>query len=88
MNDIYTTKKYSENDKLILQEILNALENTLIPSVYNSEKARHNSQGHKVKTGAYKQKNARQAVYGKTIYQGKLHEFKLYKKISTYYATI
>ena len=73
MNDIYTTKKYSENDKVILQEILNALENTLIPTVY-CESKNSRQYGHKVKTGAIIQKNARQTVYGKTMYKGKLHE--------------
>jgi hypothetical protein len=56
----YIKTKLSEQDKYILEEIYEELENITIPTSYRSK----NGQGHKIKTGAVSQKNARQTIFG------------------------
>jgi hypothetical protein len=58
----------SIQDKQILLEVEEALEQITLPTTYRE---RGHSQGHSVKTGANKQKGARQACFGYTHSQGK-----------------
>lgn len=69
---MYKTRKYTNQDKEILNELIDALNNTHIRKTFTNAEARHLCQGHSVKTGANFQKEARQTIYGKRKYQGKV----------------
>ena len=65
----YTRTKLSQEDKDILKEIYEELEDITIPTTYKSNDK--NGAHHAVKTGAVSQKNARQSVFGIINYRGK-----------------
>jgi hypothetical protein len=64
----YIRTKLSDKDKDILQDICDNLENITIRKSYDSGKT---PRGHPLRTGTFKQKNARQTMFGKVYYQGK-----------------
>ena len=70
----YTRTKLSEEDKDILDEIYDELEEITLPLSYRKGGM---EQGHSVRTGACSQKQARQVCFGYTKYQGK-------KQLSSY----
>lgn len=65
----YIRTKLSPEDKEILQEIYQELEDINIPTTYKSNEK--NGAHHAVKTGAVSQKDARQTVFGIINYRGK-----------------
>ena len=69
----YIIKKLSEEDRDILNNIYDKLEEITIPKRYQRTAA----QGHSLRTGACNQKNARQVCFGYTTYRGK-------KKLSSF----
>ena len=69
---MYKTRKYSKRDKELLNKIVDALDDTSIKKQYVNAGSRRKCQGHCVKTGAIVQKEARQTIYGKRKYQGKV----------------
>jgi len=68
--------KLSNKDSKILSDIYNALEKILLPTTYQKT----GGQGHQVRTGATKQKGARQALFG-------IRNFRKGKQYSKYYRT-
>ena len=74
----YITKKISEEDRDILYDIYNELEEINLPTTFSSKgiKGHH----HAVKIGVSNQKNARQACFGVVKYQGKYTLSKYIKK--------
>jgi hypothetical protein len=72
----YTITKLSHEDKDILKEIYEELEDITIPTTYQKT----GGQGHQIKTGSNKQKDARQTSFGLTKYQGKTLQSKSTKK--------
>lgn len=71
----YIKTKLTKADKEILEEIYEELEEITLPISYRKQKA--NSQGHRLRTGGYSQKRARQVCFGYTKWQGK-------KQLSSY----
>ena len=65
----YIKTKLSLDDKDILEDIYEELEEITIPTTYRKEKGK--GPHHSIKTGTTTQKNARQTVFGLTTYQGK-----------------
>lgn len=74
--DDYIKTKLSKNDKDILKEIYEELENITIPTTYQ----KCGGQGHQIRTGTIKQKQARQTSFGKIRFQGKIQNSKYTKK--------
>ena len=72
----YIRTKLSEEDKEILQEIYEELEEITLPTTFSSNKGKH----HAVKTGVTKQKQARQTCFGLVKYKGKITESQYAKK--------
>ena len=72
----YIKTKLSEKDKDILNKIYNELEGITLPLSYRKG-GELQTQGHRVRTGACSQPNARQVCFGYTKYQGK-------KQLSSY----
>ena len=72
----YIKTKLSKNDKEILNDIYHELENITIPTTYQ----KCGGQGHQIRTGTNKQKQARQTSFGKIRFQGKLQNSKSTKK--------
>ena len=74
----YVRTKLSEQDRDILDDIYNELEEITLPTTFSSqsEKGRH----HAIKIGVTKQKNARQACFGIVKYKGKYTCSKYLKK--------
>jgi hypothetical protein len=66
----YIKTKLSEEDKEILEEIYEELEEITLPTTFSNYKGKH----HAVKTGVTKQKQARQTCFGLVKYKGKLTE--------------
>lgn len=64
----YIKTKLSEEDKEILEEIYEELEEITLPLTYRKK---GKSQGHQVRTGSNKQKQARQTCFGYTLHQSK-----------------
>ena len=63
----YIRTKLSEEDKEILEEIYEELEEITIPTRFQKVGA----QGHSLRTGACNQKKARQVCFGYSLYRGK-----------------
>ena len=74
----YKRMKLSVQDKSILNEIYDELEKIKLRKTYRKTKI--NNQGHKIRTGAYKQKNAYQGCFGLTRFRGKSFESSFQKK--------
>lgn len=73
---VYEKNKLSKEDKEILSEIYEELEEITLPSTYQKT----GGQGHQVRTGSVKQKNARQSVFGYSNYKQKKQLSKFTKK--------
>jgi hypothetical protein len=73
---VYEKNKLSKEDKEILIEIYEELEEITLPSTYQKT----GGQGHQVRTGSVKQKNARQSVFGYSNYKQKKQLSKFTKK--------
>ena len=69
--------KLSVKDKTILKELYEELEEITIPTTYQKK----GGQGHQIRTGTNKQKDARQTSFGKIYFQGK---YKLSKSSEKY----
>ena len=69
--------KLTVEDKEILAEIYDELEDITIPSTYRSNSI---SLGHSSRTGTTNQKEARQTCFGKVYFQGKYKESRSNKK--------
>ena len=63
----YIRTKLSSQDKDILKEIYEELEDITIPTTYQKT----GGQGHQKRTGSISQKNARQTSFGSSYYRGK-----------------
>ena len=72
----YIETRLSEEDLDILEDIYEELESITLPLSYRKG-GKFQQQGHRVRTGACSQKQARQACFGYTNYQGK-------KRLSSY----
>jgi hypothetical protein len=80
----YIRTKLSYDDKDILDEIYDELEEITLPSSFRNK----GGQGHQIKTGTTTQRNARQTIFGTTTYQGKKRKSSMYKEISIYDAIV
>jgi hypothetical protein len=67
----YIRTKLSDEDKDILDYIYEELEDITLPLSYRKG-GQKDTQGHRVRTGACSQKQARQTCFGYTYFQGKL----------------
>jgi hypothetical protein len=74
----YIRTKLSKEDKVILKNIYEELEDINIPTAYSSKGVKGHF--HSVKTGANTQKNARQTSFGIVNYRGKKVKSKSTKK--------
>jgi len=75
----YIKTKLSIEDKEILDDIYDELEEITLPLSYRKG-GKKDTQGHRVRTGACSQKQARQACFGNTNFQGKKQVSSLTKK--------
>ena len=66
----YIKTKLSLDDKDILEDIFEELEEITLPTTYYCKEKRGSGSYHAIKTGTTSQKNARQTVFGLTYYHG------------------